>query len=103
MGKANTHELWKWSLTQYSKFNSDDSLLLVCGVQIPDDSQYFPDTHYGRGAIFTVPGKSVILVPESLRNPIYLVITKKGGCSHSHRDVPQVAQRNLSIVAHTWY
>lgn len=51
--KADMAKDYKWILCQYSAFNSDGSLLLVCGVCYEDDENF---DRTGYGAIFTVKG-----------------------------------------------
>ncbi|KAL5004253.1 hypothetical protein ScPMuIL_017709 [Solemya velum] len=56
-----------WILTQYSCFNGDDSLLLVCGVKLPrfftEDQDY--DEPIGHGAIYSLEKnfQLVLVVP----------------------------------------
>ena len=69
--------MFSWSLTQYSKFNRTDNLLLVCGVFIPDNIHEYPDVSLGRGAIFTVPGKSFLAYPQICQPQIFISLFLK--------------------------
>jgi len=56
-----------WVLCQFSTFNKDDTLLLVCGIQDTTFEEEFYD-RTGFGAIFSITGSVKFLVLKVMKN-----------------------------------